>query len=181
MKRTALVIAFLAASLVAVPALAQPASAPARAAVPALAGQPVLGAQGQRAGANLARLGLDAQTAQKVQQIHQKYRTERQTIRQQTQTHRQRIQQLLAANSNDQNAYRTAITGLQNARKQMQASKDREAAELQQILTPKQQAQLLSAMNRRGKNGNSRGGQPPRGRRGQGRGPGAGPNGAPGR
>jgi Spy/CpxP family protein refolding chaperone len=178
MNRTAIIAAFFAATLLSVPAFAQPAGAPARAAGPALAGQPVLGGQGQRAGANLARLGLDAATAQKVQQIHQKYRTERQGIRQQTQTHRQRIQQLLAANSDDQNAYRAALTGLQNARKLMQASKDREVAELQQVLTPKQQAQLLAAMKGRANKGNNRGGQPPRGRRGRGRGAGVGPNGA---
>lgn len=172
MNRTAIVAAFFAATLFAIPALAQPAGG-AGAGGPAVAGAP-----GPRAGARLARLGLDAATAQKVQQIHQKYRTERQGIRQQTQTHRQRIQQLLAANSNDQNAYRTAITALQNARKQMQASKDREVAELQQVLTPKQQAQMLAAMKGRANKGNNRGGQPPRGRRGQGRGPGAGPNGA---
>lgn len=158
MNRTGIIAILLATSLFSVPALAQ-SGAPSRAAGPAMVGQPVLGGPGQ--GARLTQAGLDAPTAQKVQQIHQKYRAEREPIRQQIQTNRQRIAQLLQSNSNDQNAYRTALTALQTARKQMEASKDREVAELQQILTPKQQAQLLAAMNKRG---NRDGAPPGRGR-----------------
>lgn len=167
MKRTAIVATFLATCLIAIPSFAQPAGAPGRAAGPAAMGQPVLGAGGQKAGARLARLGLDAATAQKVQQIHQKYQAERKPIRQQVRTHRQALAQLIRSDSNDQNAYRTAITGLQTARKQLEASKDREMAELQQILTPKQQAQLLAVMHRRANKGPGHGGQPPRAGRGQ--------------
>ncbi len=167
MNRTAFLTAFLSASLLAIPAMAQPAGAPARGAGPAMVGQPVLGGPGKKAGNPAARLGIDAPTAQKVKQIHQKYRAERQAILQRIGTHRQQLVQLLRSDSNDQNAYRNAINGLKTAREQLQASKDREMAELQKTLTPKQQAKLMAAMHRRANNGKQRGGPAPRGRRGQ--------------
>ncbi len=138
MHRTALIAVFVCSSLFATPLLAQPHGAQAKGAA----------SQGQRTGNRLARFGFDTATVQKVQQIHQTYRKERQSIKRQTQTHRQRISQLLKAKSNDQNSYRTALTGLKNARAQMKASKDREMAELERILTPKQQALLIRGSKR---------------------------------
>ena len=170
MKRVVILASILMSSLLAIPAFAQPAGTPAHAAGPGMIGQPTLGAAGQGAqrAARLQRIGLDPATAQKVQQIHRKYQAERQPIKQQVQTHRARIAELLRANSDDQNAYRAAIQGLKTARKTLEATKDREAAELQQVLTPKQQAQMLAALRKRNANrANAQDGQPPRrGRRG---------------
>lgn len=94
------------------------------------------------------RVGLDEKHAKQVEGILDRYRPKRRALQKQMRTHRQAIGKLLKADSNDQNAYRREIAGMRNAKKQLDALRDREINEISRVITPKQQAKLAVALRR---------------------------------
>jgi Spy/CpxP family protein refolding chaperone len=93
-------------------------------------------------------VGLDEKKATVVERVLDKYMAEKRKLREQAVTHRRALRQLLESDSNDQQAYTTAIRGLRDAEKQKQSLKERELDELGKLLTAKQQAKLMRATHR---------------------------------
>ena len=93
-------------------------------------------------------VGLDENKAVVVERVLDKYLAEKKKLREQAVTHRRALRTLLESDSNDQQAYSTAIRGLREAEKQKQALRERELDELGKLLTAKQQAKLMRATHR---------------------------------
>ena len=94
------------------------------------------------------RVGLDEQKAKQVELVLDKYSVERQKLRAEQRSQRRALNELLRADSNDQAAYARALKGLREARKKLHALEEREAEELTKLLTAKQQAKYLRALER---------------------------------
>lgn len=92
------------------------------------------------------RVGLDEKKAAAVEKILDKNTSAERTLRQEQRKHRQALRALLKADSNDQNAYKAAITGLRASQQKLQAIHQRELDEVAKILTPKEQAKFLIAV-----------------------------------
>jgi Spy/CpxP family protein refolding chaperone len=92
------------------------------------------------------QVGLSDATARRVEAILEKHQKQRRALRQKVQGHRQAIRELLRNDSNDQPAYAREIKGMRDTQRQLQALRDQEIDELQQVLTPKEQAKLGVAM-----------------------------------
>ncbi len=120
------------------------------------------------------KLGLSEDKAKKVESILKKQRASQQKIRGQLRTARQDLGKLFRSDSNDQNAWRSALDKMEKSHKALAQGRDKQFAALKKVLTPKEQAKLLRGLNqlqkrmkaRRGQRG-QQGMQAPRGRRGQ--------------
>jgi Spy/CpxP family protein refolding chaperone len=93
-------------------------------------------------------VGLDESKAIVVERALDKYMAEKRKLKEQAVTHRRALRKLLESDSNDQQAYTSAIRGLREAEKQKQSLREREMDELGKLLTPKQQARLMRATHR---------------------------------
>lgn len=91
------------------------------------------------------KVGLDESKAGQVEKILDQHAKERKALQQERMRHQQKLKQLLQADSNDQKAYSTAISGFRTADKKLRALRDKEMDALAKVLTPKQQAQLAVA------------------------------------
>lgn len=94
------------------------------------------------------RVGLDEKKATAVEKILEKNAKTERTLRQEQRKHRQELRALLKADSNDQAAYKRAITGLRASQKKLQAIHEQELDQVGRILTPKEQAKFLVAVTR---------------------------------
>lgn len=95
--------------------------------------------------AGLKAAGVDDARAQKALGTMKKFDAERKAVAESTRSSRQALKKLIQSKSSDENAYRTALSSLNAARKKMQGIQDRELAALGQILKPSEQAKLLAA------------------------------------
>lgn len=123
--------------------------------------------------------GLDEATARRVEAVFERHEPARKRLRMEARTHRQALRELMRADSNDQAAYKRALDAMIALRVEREELRHREVGELRGVLTPKQQAKVLSGLrkmrrdhrhHRRGKRG-ARGERRARGERGERRGP----------
>ena len=164
MRKTMIYLAFVASIAIALPAAAQR---------PHRGGQ---GMKGQRFGQHhrqkMGRLlrelvGLDEQTAKEVEAVLESFRPRRQAVRKKVRVLRQKLRELVQSDSNDEQAFAYNIKGLLHSQVEMQQQRRKELRALAKILSPKQHAKLMLAMERMKKR---RGGK--FGQRGQRQGPG---------
>ena len=117
------------------------------------------------------RVGLNDATAKNVVSIMAKYDAQRRAFRKNLRDHHEKLVALVESDSNDQAAYRRELLALKQGRIAMMRLRDLQIAEIQRVLTPKQQAKLLVQMGkfrRMMRHGGRRHG--PHGRRGRGNG-----------
>ncbi len=115
-------------------------------------------------------VGLDEATAAQAEQIMDEFMSRRWDLRAEVREHRQELRALIVADSDDQKAYAKALDGLTEAQDKLYKLRLEEMDALSEIMTPKEQAKLLDAMQEMRR----RGGRGMHGR-GPGRGYGAGP------
>ena len=94
------------------------------------------------------KVGLDEAKAARVEKILDQHAKQRKALKKQTRQHRRTVTGLLAADSNDQQAYARAIKGVRDADKKLRALRDKELDALAKVLTPKQQAKLVIAVKK---------------------------------
>lgn len=123
-------------------------------------------------------VGLDEPTAQRAEQILDDFMAQRQELQTTLHEHRQGLRNLLMTDSEDQKAYEKELNGLLEAQDKLQRLRQEEVEALRGIMTPKQQAKFLDALQEmrhmagRGQHGKGRG--PGGGGQGYGPGPGGG-------
>ena len=93
-------------------------------------------------------VGLDEQTARKVEQVHAAQQDQRRASHQQMFKAKRALRTLVDSDSNDQKAFATAVEGLIQARAAMQKLREEGFAKVRALLTPKQQAKLLLTMHK---------------------------------
>ena len=131
----------LLACAVAVPALAQPDPAPKPSAGQ---GRPQL--RQLRRKLLQQRAGLSEEQIDKIEAAARKHAEERQRIRREMKTARQELNQLFRDDSDDEQAWRAALDGMETARRAQQRLRQTHYEELGTFLTAKQQAKLLRTM-----------------------------------
>jgi Spy/CpxP family protein refolding chaperone len=95
-----------------------------------------------------SKLGLSEDKATKVEAILDKYQPEHAEVQRDTMHARQTLRQLFREDSNDQDAYAAALTKLEQATTKGMQLKQQQFGELKKVLTPKEQAKLLHAMQK---------------------------------
>ena len=121
------------------------------------------------------KIGLSDAKAKQVVTILQKYRAEQQKTRGEMREARQQLRKLLQDDSNDQAAYDSALTKLQQSATKIDQLRNQQFADLRTVLTPKEQAKTLRALQkvkrllsqRRGQKGGNQGGKGQRGKAGK--------------
>jgi Spy/CpxP family protein refolding chaperone len=108
-------------------------------------------------------VGLDDAKAAAVEKIFAKYQPVRQKLVKEQREHRQAIRKLLKQNSDDQTAYKKEVSALRAVQKKLRALGEQQADELSKVLTPKQQAKLIAALQRLRRVLNRQGGGPKNG------------------
>lgn len=93
-------------------------------------------------------VGLDDKKAEEVEKVFDKYEPERQKLNKQLREQRIALRDLLKENSDDQAAYKKALEAFRATQKKLKAVTDREVEEISKLLTPKQQAKLMAALQR---------------------------------
>ncbi len=149
MRRIPVLASVIGLSLLAAPAFAAP-PAKARHAATAKKRQANPQRRDQRRAKALKAAGVDDARAKKALATMKQFDAERKAVRESTKSARQAVRKLVQTKSTDENAYRTALTSLNAARKKLQSIQDREINALGQILKPSEQAKLL-AIKVRGK------------------------------
>ena len=91
------------------------------------------------------KMQLPDATAQQVETLVRANMGKKKPLHQQMRTQRKALHKLLKEDSNDQQAYADALDGLKKTRTALRTLHEAQIAELQKLLTPKQQAQLLAA------------------------------------
>jgi len=94
------------------------------------------------------KVGLSEAKAAKVEAVFKTFAPLRKKLRKTVRGARKDLRQLFKSDSDDQAAYRVALTKLRNANKAMQQLNDKQYGQVEKILTPKEQAKLLRAMQR---------------------------------
>ena len=94
------------------------------------------------------RLGLDEATATKVEKVLRDHVTQKRQVQRDMRQAQRKLRQLLRDDSDDQDAYRKALAALEKAHASGEALRKKHFAELQKLLTPKQQVQLIQAMHK---------------------------------
>ena len=94
------------------------------------------------------RVGLSDAKATAVETVLDKHSPLHQKLQRRLAAARLSLGKLLRADSNDQAAFAKALAELQTVAKAMQQLNEQELAQLQKVLTPKEQAKLLRALNR---------------------------------
>jgi Spy/CpxP family protein refolding chaperone len=94
------------------------------------------------------KVGLSEAKAKQVVTIFQKYRAERQKTQGEMQQARTALRKLLGDDSDDQQAYDTALTKLHRSAKKLDQLRDQQLTEVRAALSPKEQAKLLRAMQK---------------------------------
>lgn len=148
MRTTAMLVAALLTTAVALPTLAQPARQGAAAAQ--RGGDARAGKQkrlrAMRHKLLRRKLGLSEARASKVEKILERFTPQRREIKKETRAARRSLRLLFRANSDDQQAYKKALARLRAGHKAMQQLRDSEFTALQAELTPKEQAMMLRAL-----------------------------------
>ena len=93
-------------------------------------------------------VGLDDAKAKQVEKVLDKYEPQRQAAQKDMREKQRTLKALLAADSNDQNAYKNAIKGYRDADKKLRSVRDKEFDEIAKLITPKQQAKLVVALRK---------------------------------
>jgi Spy/CpxP family protein refolding chaperone len=93
-------------------------------------------------------VGLDEAKAKAVEAVLDKYNAERKQLKGEVRGQREALKKLLDQNSNDDGAYTKALKALRESQKKLANIQDREIDELQKMLTPKQQAKFVRALQR---------------------------------
>ena len=94
------------------------------------------------------RVGLDDAKAKQVEKLLDKYEPQRRAAQQQMQEKQRTLGALLKADSNDQQAYKSAIKGYRDAERKLRTVRDKEFDEIAKLITPKQQAKLVVALRK---------------------------------
>jgi len=94
------------------------------------------------------KIGLSDAKAKQVVTIFQKYRAERRKTQGELRKARQTLRKLLEDDSNDQTAYDAALTKLHQSAKKIDQLRDQQFADLKAVLTPKEQAKTLRALQK---------------------------------
>ena len=113
------------------------------------------------------KLGLSEARAKQVEQILQKYMSERRKLQKRARAARGKLRKLFQADSNDQKAWQAALDEMRAVHRGMYELRRKQFAELEKVLTPKQQAQLLRGLHKLQRRMHGRGGRGPRGKRGR--------------
>jgi Spy/CpxP family protein refolding chaperone len=93
-------------------------------------------------------VGLDEKQAREVEKILDQFKPERRRLRGELRTHRQKLRELLQKNSDDQQAYQTALRQFRETQKKLQSLRERELDAVSKTLTPKQQAKFMQSLRR---------------------------------
>ena len=140
MKARTTLAAIVAASLLAVPALAAPGNANGKAhsaqRAKKRAGKMTPAQREARALAKLKKAGIDEARAKRVIAINKHYRAEKKKLRAASKTHRQAIRKLLQSKSTDEAAFKVALDNLHVNRTKARALGDSRVAALRTILKP---------------------------------------------
>jgi len=91
-------------------------------------------------------VGLDDRKAAEVEKVMKKHAPERQKLRKEQRRAMRDLAELLEDDSRDEQAYAKALERLKAARSKLRTLADQEVAELEKLLTPRQQAKLLRAL-----------------------------------
>lgn len=93
-------------------------------------------------------VGLDGEKTRAVAALLERHGAERQKLQAALAHERRAVEQLLAADSNDQAAYARALRSLRARHAQLATLRERELQEIGRHMTPKQQAKFLTALRR---------------------------------
>ena len=93
-------------------------------------------------------VGLDEAKAKKIDGILDKYAPERKKLHEELGRQKRALHELVRSDSDDEKAYAAALAGLRKAKKAMQALRDKQTAEIEKQLTPRQQARLMIVMKK---------------------------------
>ncbi len=91
------------------------------------------------------KLQLPESRAAQVEKALDAFRAKRKPLRKAMHQHHKTLRKLLKDDSNDQQAYTKVLADLMSTRKQLKALQDAQIEGLRQLLTPKQQAQMMVA------------------------------------
>jgi Spy/CpxP family protein refolding chaperone len=94
------------------------------------------------------RVGLDEQKAAEVVAIVQKHTAAQRQVRQKVRDARKRMRELLRTDSNDEQAYASALSDLEAAHSALNELRQKRFEELEQVLTAREQAKLLTTMGK---------------------------------
>ena len=114
------------------------------------------------------KLGLPEDRAAKVEAVLDGFMEQRHKLKEEMHAEMKTVKELLKSESNDMDAYETAVTNLMAVRTKMEALHTQQFEELREILNPKEQAKVLLAlrkMHRKAK-GKFRGGKGRKGGKG---------------
>jgi Spy/CpxP family protein refolding chaperone len=93
------------------------------------------------------RVGLTDDKAERVEAVFARMQAERRRLQSEAKSARQELRTLLDSDSEDQKAYGEALARLERAHKALAEVRYKYFAEVKTILTPKEQAKLLKALN----------------------------------
>ena len=94
------------------------------------------------------KLGLDDAKASKVEAILRDHVTKQREAKQRMRAASRTVRRLLREDSDDQQAYRAALAELTSAQTALEKLRSEHMAELDAVLTPKQQAQLIESLHK---------------------------------
>ena len=94
----------------------------------------------------LKEVGLDEKKATDAERILDKYAVERKKLQRELRTQRRALKQLFDEDSNDQAAYARSLKTMRDTQKRLGSVQEREIDELSRLMTPKQQAKFLRAI-----------------------------------
>jgi len=94
------------------------------------------------------KVGLSDEKVVQVQAILDDFRSKQRALKGEMRVQKESIRALLEADSEDQAAYRDALDSIQSIGKQMSALKEGRFEGLGEVLTPKEQAQVMGAIHR---------------------------------
>jgi hypothetical protein len=93
-------------------------------------------------------VGLDDKKAAEAERVLDRYAPERRKLKQEQREHRAALRALLESDSNDDAAYARAVKGVREGQKKLLALNERESLELAKLMTAKQQAKYLHAVQK---------------------------------
>ena len=93
-------------------------------------------------------VGLDEAKTTKIQAILEKYAPERKKLHEELGRQKRALRDLIEDDSADEKAYADALAGLKKAKKALQALRDKQVAEVEKQLTPRQQARLMLSLKK---------------------------------
>jgi hypothetical protein len=91
-------------------------------------------------------VGLDEKKATEAERILDKYSVERKKLHREFRAQRRALKQLFDEDSNDQAAYARHLKTIRDVQKRLGSVQEREINELSKLMTPKQQAKFLRAV-----------------------------------